>query len=97
MLFSTLIPTLVHGVIGTLTLLLHYPDFLRARVVTLLQQGQTYHSAGRQGTALWCGMLTLSVWLPIWALALVLSNDHGALLSIIIAGFAGFARAIGAI
>jgi hypothetical protein len=97
MLFSTLVPTLVHGMIGMLTLLCHYPKFLRASVVALLHQGQTYRSAGRQGTALWCGMLTLSAWLPIWAMALLLSIDQGALMQSIIAGFTVFARAIGAI
>jgi hypothetical protein len=42
-------------------------------------------------------MLTLSVWTPVWLMALVLSYDHGAVLRTIIAGFAAFARLIGAI
>lgn len=97
MLVSTLIPTLLHGMIGTFTLLLHYPPALRQWVVRRLDDGKSSDVSGRLGTAAWCAMLTLSVWVPIWLLWQALSYDRGALLRGIIAAFAAFARLIGAI
>lgn len=97
MLVSTLIPTLLHGMIGTFTLLLHYPPALRQWVVRRLDDGKSSDVSGRLGTAAWCAMLTLSVLVPIWLLWQALSYDRGALLRGIIAAFAAFARLIGAI
>jgi len=97
MLFSTLLPTLVHGMIAAFTLLLHYPPALRQRVVGWLDDGKSSDVSGRLGTAAWCTVLTLSVWVPVWLLWLALSYDHGALLRGIVGCFADFARLIGAI
>jgi len=97
MLGSTLLPTVLHAMAGMFTALMRYPPMLRSGVVTLLSAGSTYPSKGRMGTAGYCGMVMLSIWVPIWGLALLLSMNHGAALRGVIAVFEGFAQMIGAV
>ena len=98
MLASTLIPTVLHAMVGVFTLLLHYPAGLRRWVVAKLESGGNGAEIdGWWGSAAYCAMLTLSVWVPIWVLSWLLGLDHGAALRWMIAGFEWYAASIGAI
>ena len=99
MLASTLIPTLLHGMVAVFTMLLSYPAWVRAWVVAKLESGGAGSDIdGWQGALAYCAMLALSIWIPIavcyW---LFLRLDHGAILGGVIAAFAWYAQWIGAI
>ncbi|MEM1378120.1 MAG: hypothetical protein AAGG69_12110 [Pseudomonadota bacterium] len=98
MLFTTLIPTLLHAMIGLFTLVLRYPAPLRRKVVALLESGaQGSAIDGRTGSLIYCLMISLSIWVPVWALYSLLTLDHGRSLGWIIAGFRTYAEFFGAI
>ena len=91
MLFSTLIPTLLHGMVAVFTLLIEYPVVLRRWVHDrLVAGGEGSDVLGWQGALGYCAMITLSIWLPLAALALVMSLDHGAVLGWIVDRFAAY-------
>ncbi|WP_323035425.1 hypothetical protein [Pararhodobacter sp.] len=95
MLGSTLLPTVLHAMIGMFTVLTRYPVVLRDRVVALLRDDLP--SNRKWGTAAYCVMVTLSIWVPIWALVALFSVNHGAVLRGVIVVFEGYARMIGAL
>ncbi len=98
MLFSTVLPTLLHAMVGLYTLLLHYPAWLRGRLVALLVAGgKGSDTKGWWGSVIYCGMLTLSVWVPLWATWAFFTFDHARVLDWIVAGFRWYAALIGAI
>jgi hypothetical protein len=97
MLFSTLIPTALHAMIGLLTILIQYPAWVRRPVVAWLTAGETSDTAGWKGSMAVCAMITLSIWVPVLLIYLVLTANHGWVLSRTIAGFEAYARLIGAI
>ncbi len=98
MLASTLIPTLLHGMVGVFTVLLSYPQPLRLWVTQKLENGGNGSDIdGWQGAAAYCAMLTLSIWVPLCICYWLLRMDHGAVLGRVIDGFAIYALLIGAI
>ncbi len=98
MLFSTLIPTVMHGMVGLYTLLLHYPAPVRRWVFARLKAGgEGSDTEGWWGSLGYCAMLTLSIWVPILGTWLLLTANHGAFLQGVIAIFRGYASLIGAI
>ena len=98
MLFSTLIPTALHGMVGVFTLLISYPAPLRRWVVGKLDAGGAGRDTdGWQGSMAICAMITASIWVPILVLWYAFTANHGWLLGQIIAVFRGYAQLIGAI
>lgn len=98
MLFSTLIPTLLHGMVGIYTLLLHYPEPMRRWVFTRFERGGNgSETAGWWGSMGYCAMLTLSIWVPLLVTWTLLTANHSAFLQGVVWMFRQYALWIGAI
>ena len=97
MLGSTLLPTILHGVIAVFTVLLTYPEPLRRWLVAKLESGATSETDGWQATWVICGLMTLAIWFPIFSGWLLWKMDHSAALNGLITFFEGYAKLIGAI
>ena len=65
MLASTLLPTLLHAMVGLFTLLLHYPRPLRRWVAAKLVRGAQSDVDGWKGASVYCGMITAAIWVPV--------------------------------
>jgi hypothetical protein len=103
MLGTTLIPTLLHLMIGIGTLGLQYPKRVRRwiihKLISSAGDGDTEGPAndGFLGSAAICGIITLSFCLPIITGALVIRYSNGHVIDAVIAPFHWWATAIGAI
>jgi hypothetical protein len=97
MLLTTLLPTLLHLMIGMFTLGLSYPRFVREPIARLLVEGAHSDTSGWLGSVLFCALISASIWVVVVLVALLVQLGHGWFLDQIIGGFAGFARLIGAI
>jgi hypothetical protein len=96
MLVSTLIPTFLHLMLGTLTILLQYPAPLRKWVIArLVASGQGIETEGWQGSLVICAMITAAIWVPCLVLYAIFSANHGWLLQGVIAIFKAYYQFIG--
>jgi len=96
MLFTTLIPTVLHLMIGVMTCLIVYPEPVRAWIVNMLSNGHQSDVDGWIGSLSICAIITLSFWSPIILGAVLLGLDHGGLLQDVITVFVSYGLMIGA-
>jgi len=98
MLGSTLLPTLLHLMIGVATILIQYPATLRNWTIRKLTSGgEGSDTDGWQGSAVVCIMISASVWLPIILFYLLFTINHSAVINGTIWLFSSYADLIGAL
>ncbi|AXX96996.1 hypothetical protein [Profundibacter amoris] len=98
MLGSTLLPTLLHLMVGVATILIQYPAFLRNWTIRKLASGgEGSDIDGWQGSAMVCGMISLSIWLPVILFYYLFRMNHSAVINGTIWVFSSYADLIGAL
>ncbi len=98
MLGSTLLPTLLHLMIGVATILIQYPAFLRNWTIRKLTSGgEGSDTDGWQGSAMVCGMISLSIWLPIILFYYLFTMNRSAVIKGTMWVFSSYADLIGAL
>jgi hypothetical protein len=95
---TTLLPTLLHAMVATFTLVMHYPSTLGDWVADRLTSGGKGSSVkGFQGAATYCAMVAFSIWFPIFATYVILNLGNAAILRGAIMAFKWYAGMIGAV
>jgi len=95
---TTLAPTLVHAMVGTFTLIMHFPSALGDWVAEKLAKGGKGASfSGFQGAVTYCAMVAFSIWFPIFMTYIICSLNNAALLRNVILAFKWYAAMIGAV
>ncbi len=95
---TTLLPTLLHAMVGTFTLVMHYPSTLGDWVAEKLTLGGKGSSIeGFKGAATYCAMVAFSIWFPIFMIYVILSVGNSAVLRGVIMAFKWYAGMIGVV
>lgn len=95
---ATLVPTLLHAMVGMFTLVMHYPSTLGDWVAEKLMQGGKGSSvSGFKGAVTYCAMVAFSIWFPIFVTYVIFSFGNAIILRGLIIGFKWYAMMIGAI
>jgi hypothetical protein len=98
MLGSTLLPTLLHLMIGVATVLIQYPAVLRNwTIAKLTSGGDGSDTDGWQGSAMVCAMISASIWLPIILFYFLFTMNRSAVINGTIWLFSSYADLIGAL
>lgn len=91
MLFSTLIPTVIHLMMGIYSAFLHWPQKLRTWIATRLEAGGNGEATlGFHGSWAYCALIAVSFWAPIIIVANVAWWVHTPVLNSVIAFFHGY-------